>query len=288
MNKYCLHCGHQMHRTSQRTYCSDRCVKLVEGYNEWSKRKRDEALKSIKKALAPEHIIRKTKRENYLIISDSHVPYHHPDLIPFLKDFIGRYQIKPENMYHVGDLLDLYHYSSYLKDKNRKDNPTSELEAAREFIQQLAGVCPQLKVVLGNHESRLSKRAAEAELPSAVLRTIEDIFQFPKEWELKDEYLVFGSHSPFKVIHGEGFSGVSAHREAALINGVSTCMGHLHSHAGIAYVNTASQSLWGLNVGCSVDTGSYVFEYGNKHKFKSIVSIGAVCNGGEYPILEPI
>ena len=36
-----------------------------------------------------------------LIISDTHCPYHHPDLIPFLKSLKKKY--KPDRIIHIGD-----------------------------------------------------------------------------------------------------------------------------------------------------------------------------------------
>ena len=51
--------------------------------------------------------------KSILIISDTHIPYHHPDLIPFLKDLKEIY--KPDRVIHIGDEVDILSLYSCLE-----------------------------------------------------------------------------------------------------------------------------------------------------------------------------
>ena len=57
--------------------------------------------------------------KSILIISDTHIPYHHPDLIPFLKDLKEIY--KPDRVIHIGDEVDKHAMSFHDSDPDRLD-----------------------------------------------------------------------------------------------------------------------------------------------------------------------
>ena len=52
--------------------------------------------------------------KSVLIISDTHIPYHHQDLIPFLKDL--KNIMKPDKVIHIGDELDKHALSFHDSD----------------------------------------------------------------------------------------------------------------------------------------------------------------------------
>ena len=49
-----------------------------------------------------------------LVISDTHCPYHHPDLIPYLKAIKKKY--KPDRVIHIGDEVDSHAISFHDSD----------------------------------------------------------------------------------------------------------------------------------------------------------------------------
>ena len=49
-----------------------------------------------------------------LVISDTHCPYHHPDLISFLKTIKKKY--KPDRVIHIGDEVDSHAISFHDSD----------------------------------------------------------------------------------------------------------------------------------------------------------------------------
>jgi predicted phosphodiesterase len=52
--------------------------------------------------------------KSILVISDTHVPYHHKDLFPFLKEV--KKQLNPDKVVHIGDELDKHALSFHDND----------------------------------------------------------------------------------------------------------------------------------------------------------------------------
>lgn len=226
--------------------------------------------------------------ENYLIISDAHLPFEHHRALKFCKELKADFNIPSENIYNVGDFDDQIWASNYDKNPNGDYTANQEIKIVQDKIKEWASIFPKMKMCKSNHTSRYYKRAFEAELPSQILRNIEEILQYPKGWVTQETFTIIASHMPFVIQHGEGFSGAMGHREAAILNGVSTVIGHLHSNAGVNFIRTAQQEIWGMNVGCLVDNASYAFEYGRHSKFKPTVGCGVVLDGGKIPMFIPL
>ena len=78
------------------------------------------------------------KNERVLFISDMHIPYNHPDTIPFLKHLKRKYDINPESndgsrVICLGDELD-YHAISFHDSNPNLLSPSDELELAKKKI----------------------------------------------------------------------------------------------------------------------------------------------------------
>jgi predicted phosphodiesterase len=76
-----------------------------------------------------------------LVISDMHIPYHHPDSIEFLKEI--KKEFKPDKIVCIGDLLDFHAISMH------DHNPDlysagHELKEARKYIKELESVFPEM------------------------------------------------------------------------------------------------------------------------------------------------
>jgi hypothetical protein len=217
-----------------------------------------------------------------------HLPFEHPRAIEFLVATKELYQIPDENVICLGDLLDLYHFSRYPKDPNHPVTPQQEIELAREKVKELSRAFPVLKICEANHESRIWKKAIEAQLPSDVVRSIKEIFNYPKQWEINECYLI-DTRSPFLCLHGDG-NGISS---ITLTNnprqfGVSVAFGHFHSLASIMHMSTQTLRVWSFNVGCLVDETSFAFAYGNKSKFRPSIGCGVVLGEGTSPQWIPL
>jgi hypothetical protein len=119
-----------------------------------------------------------------------------------------------------------------------------------------------MRLAVSNHGQRWAKRAFEAEIPSVLMRAYQEVIEAPRRWVWKDEWVFANLKFPMRMIHGCGYSGPNAARNAALDSRMNTIIGHVHSHAGVSYINQMGfgQTIWAMNVGCLIDSESLAFE----------------------------
>lgn len=222
--------------------------------------------------------LRKSKK-TVLIIPDTQLPFEHQDAIAFLTAVKKKY--KPDVVVHIGDFWDLHALSDYVINPDGL-GVSQEYSEALKRSQAFYKLFPKVELIIGNHDIRMYKRAAKAGIPKAYLRDYKEWMGLPKGWTAHERVVV----DDVLYIHGEGFSGHAGHRSAAVRNMQSTVMGHIHSHAGIAYLASHEQLIFGMNVGCLIDNHAYAFEYGKHLPYKPILGCGIVQKG--VPIFEPM
>ncbi len=216
-----------------------------------------------------------------------HAPYHHHKALDFCKNVQELYQIPEENIFSVGDFEDNFFLGAYPKGSDFPHTPNQELELARKIIKEWAKAFPLLHMCHSNHASRYYRKAAGGELPTQVLRSYKELFRYPSGWDV-EECFVPNVKKPFMVCHGEEFSGINAARSHALAYGISVAHGHSHSSAGVQYINTKTQDLWGMNVGCLIDDEQYCFAYAKHARNKVSLGVGVVLDSGRFPFFVPL
>lgn len=87
-------------------------------------------------------------RKRFLVMSDSHFPYHHRDTLKFYQEVKEAYQIT--DVKHVGDIVD-NHMMSYHEYETDALGPREEYLKARECLQELEDLFPEMTISLGNH-----------------------------------------------------------------------------------------------------------------------------------------
>ena len=224
--------------------------------------------------------------DNYLCISDTQHPYEAKNALKFCKYVQKFFKIPKENIIHVGDEVDSFHASSYPKGADYPHTPGQELQEAVDKLKAWYDAFPICRVAISNHMLRWQKKASEAQIPSQLMKSHKEIIQAPNSWQWFDEIIIKTKH-PFKVIHGTKYSGNLGHRNAAIDNGMSTAIGHLHSFAGVNRIKTTGLDIWAMNTGCLIDTEAYVFKYGEDSRFKPTLGVGVVLNNGLMPIWVP-
>jgi hypothetical protein len=224
--------------------------------------------------------------ENYLIISDLQIPFEHPKALEFCLKVQKEFKICKTNILCVGDEIDGYWASRFPKDPDAIITARGELKLARERLKAWYKAFPFCRVAISNHGLRWAAKAYESFIPSEIIRPYKEIIQAPIGWVWSDEIIV-KTKIPFRVIHGLGYSGVMGARNAAIDSGMNTCIGHLHSHAGVIYVATNKGQIWGLNSGCLIDQGALAFQYAKHSRFKATLSVGVVVGDGALPIVVP-
>jgi hypothetical protein len=224
-------------------------------------------------------------QKNYLIIPDIHFPYHLNDAIKFCKSVQELFKVPEDNVIQLGDMEDNFFLGAYPKGADMLHTPDQELEEARKHIREMAKAFPMLSICTSNHASRYYRKAAGGELPTQVLRNYKELFEYPKGWDVQ-ECFVTNTKMPFLSFHGEGYSDRTG-RTQALHFGMSTAFGHLHGGAGVNWVNTHSQDIWGMNCGCLIDNEQYCFQYAKHSKIKPSLGVGIVIDSGRCPIWIP-
>ena len=179
------------------------------------------------------------KVEKWVIFNDSHHPYQDPICVQLLLEFIRRE--KPYGIAILGDVVDCYQMSSFLRDPSRITNMRAELRQAEDFLRQVrsASLNAQIWYLEGNHEKRIQKyiwkQAPELagfdELDIENLLCFNDLgikyFRQPKEYtnardvpHLGDLYLYHGS----VIRKHAGYSARAMYEK----HGVSLMCGHTH------------------------------------------------------------
>lgn len=222
-----------------------------------------------------------------LIVSDTQDPFSAEKALEFVRYTARHYGILSDNMFHAGDEIDAYHGGQWKKSPNALHTPKQEISAVRYRLGLWYSAFPKMKLAVSNHGLRWARKAFDAEIPEEVLRSYRDIIQAPDGWQWKEEWRQTDGRMPWRLIHGMGYSGMNGHRTAAMDGGISTVIGHLHAHAGVAHIHTDSMRLWGMNVGSLIDLKAYAFEYGKYSRFKPCNGIGIVMNHGTTPIWLP-
>jgi hypothetical protein len=195
---------------------------------------------------------------------------------------------QPGSAYHVGDEVDFYNYSRFLRSPEAPHTPNQELAAIRERLAHWYAAIPFLRLAKSNHGDRIVRRAADAGLPSQVLRAHRDILGAPEGWEWANEWRVPASKAPFLVEHGHhGGQSTAAARQRPAWNGISTTWGHMHAQAGVWHVRTHGQQVWGMCVGSLIDREAVAFEYSKPNTWQPWLGVGVVLDGGRTPVLIP-
>lgn len=225
--------------------------------------------------------------ERYLVIPDLQIPFEAPKALEFCYYLKRHFDIPDDNVLNVGDEVDQYFGSLYKKDPDAAHTPTSEIKATKDTLKRWASHFPHMKICESNHGMRWARRAAEAEIPSQMLRRYQEVLETPDTWRWQRVWHINASRKPFLMKHGIEYSGVSAYRNAAIAEGKSVVFGHLHSSAGVAYVKTDGLDVWGMNAGCLIDADAYAFQYGKYNKFKPNLGAAVILDGGMTPIWLP-
>ncbi len=197
----------------------------------------------------------------------------HPEVEPFLTEVVKKF--KPTEVVFLGDIIDLHGVSFHPQNPDIM-SASDELTGAIEQLKPLYKKFPNAKLCLGNHDRRPFRKAADAGIPSAFIKTYEDFLELPEGWEVGDKFFI----DNIRYEHGESCAGnaggayrsCSRHRQ-------SVVYGHWHSFAGITYSATERDLIWGFNTGCLIDPHALAFAYGKTFPNKPVLGCGIIIDG---------
>ena len=216
---------------------------------------------------------------NIIAIGDLHCPFEHRDAFNFVTAAADLYQ--PDHVINIGDEVDSHGLGRWTHDPDGF-SPNDEHAYALEHLRKWYDFFPDTMVCTSNHTARVYKKSFEAGIPSRFIKSYKEIMEAPEGWNWRDSWEI----DDVLFVHGEGFSGMYAHRRMALSNGKSTVIGHTHANAGIAHINTQFKDYWGMNIGCLIDEEAYAFKYAKHLASRPSIGVGVIEGG--VPIWIPM
>lgn len=210
--------------------------------------------------------------ERVVVIPDLQIPYEHKDALRFMQAVAK--EIDATKVICIGDEVDQLALSRYDTDPEA-DGAGPELRKAIKRLKPWYEAFPECQVVVSNHTGRVQKAAFKAGIPEAYLRPVEDWLEAPEGWTWQDYVVIDG----VRYEHGDNQGGMYAARNLAMRNRQSTVIGHHHSHGGVYYIANDNEMIFGMNVGCLIDTKSIAFKYARGAAFKPTLGCGVVIEG---------
>jgi hypothetical protein len=215
---------------------------------------------------------RASGQEIVLVISDTHAPYHHPDVFDFLRD--AAKEFKPTRIVHIGDEVDWHSLSVHEKEPKLL-SAGDEYKASLAFMHTMYKLFPVVSVCISNHGSRVFRAAKAIGIPDMLIRSYREQLEAPRGWHWEGRIVIDG----VCYEHGDPGSGRNAAFKAAMENRMSTVIGHTHGWGGVQYSANPFSQVFALNVGCLVDHDSLAFKYGEKYRNKCTLGCGVVIEG---------
>ena len=212
-----------------------------------------------------------TKTENrVLVIGDIHEPFSLDDYLGFCLNQYYNYNCN--EVIFIGDCIDS-HYSSYHETDADGLGGADELELAIKRLKRYYNAFPKAKVIIGNHDRMVMRKAQTSNIPSKWIKAYKDVLEVPG-WDFVDRYIV----DDVQYIHGEAGTA----RTKSKADMMSTVQGHLHTQAYTEWTVGAKYRVFGMQVGCGIDHDAYAMAYAKRGKKPAIGC--AVIIGGHTPI----
>lgn len=218
------------------------------------------------------------RKKTILIIGDTHCPGMLEGYPEFLWEIYKAWSC--DHVVHIGDLVD-WHAINFHGRHPETPGVQDEVLEARKQIKQITKIFPKADWLVGNHDALPQRQAEFAGLPRGLLRSEQDFWELPKGWTVHPRWARI-EYDGVQYNHGEmGPQGEFAAKSQSKANFQSTVIGHLHANSFIGYTVNHGHRIFGMNVGCGVDHELLQFEYGQKFKFKPVISCGVVVGGDD-------
>lgn len=198
-------------------------------------------------------------KDTGLFFTDPHMPFHHPDMIPFLSSVDDVY--KPKWFVCGGDEVD-NHWGNFHQIDPSVPNPDAELEMAREAMAELTGRFPNVQAVISNHGDLALRKCIKGNFPSQLTPTYHEITQAPDTWTWQEKVRIGN------VLFEHGDKTTSANpflhaQNMSLFLGepVNVMMGHNHSRFELVMNRFGYDNIWGAYGGCLINLTLPAFKY---------------------------
>ena len=112
---------------------------------------------------------------------------------------------------------------------------------------------PVADVTLGNHDRIIIRKAQSSNIPSQWIKEYKEVLKTPK-WN----YVTDVFYNDVRFVHGDK-SGKP--RMATKRDMVSTVSGHYHTDMYVDWMFGKTRAIFGMAVGCGIDSSSYAMGY---------------------------
>ena len=215
------------------------------------------------KKIAFENLIKKERR--ILVIGDIHAPFSLEGYLDFCKDVYAKHNLN--QVIFIGDILD-NHYSSYHETDPNGMSGGTELEYAISEVAKWAEAFPIADVIIGNHDRIIMRKAFSSSVPVEWIRSYNEVLGTNWDWS---ERIVYDN---VQYVHGEGGTA----RTKAKNDMMSTVSGHIHTQAYCEWMVGRNFRVFGMQVGCGIDSETYAAAYARNFK-RQAIGCGVVLGG---------
>jgi len=213
------------------------------------------------------------KNDRILVISDLHAPYMHQDTAPFLAAVKKKYN--PTKIVLTGDERD-GHAESYHETDPDLPGAGDELDQAIVQLSPIYKLFPVADVLESNHGSLAIRKAKSAGLSLKHLKPYRDVLKAPKGWDWHMDLIL----QPTKGAQIYFHHGLCADvMKLVQLRGMNAVQGHYHNTFKVGYIGNPNNLLWGMQVGCSIDTHSLAFAYGKNNLQRPVLGHGIIIDG---------
>ena len=216
-----------------------------------------------------------------LVIGDVHEPACHPAYRAFCSDLRSAW--KTDKTVFIGDIIDNGNISFWKKHVDL-EGVNRELDQAFEKVSEWYKDFPKAQVMIGNHDERIYKVAASVNIPSRFVKEYAKVWNTPR-WKWKMETVIDGVN----YMHGhKGKGGKTPALDTARDNMISTVLGHFHKKGGVHWLLGTVHRIFGLDVGCGIDTNHPAYSYDTNLVNRPVISAAVVIDGLPYHEIMPM
>lgn len=224
--------------------------------------------------------VKQEDNHRVLLISDMHIPYHHPDTLEFLQYLKDKY--KPTRVICLGDELDKHALSYHDHDP---DLPSAgdELRRSIPIIHQLHEMFPKMDIIESNHGSLVWRKAKTNGIPRQYIKSYNDVLGVGDGWKWSfDLTIELPNGQKCYIHHGKTSNVIQLSQQM----GMNAIQGHYHEAYRIDYWGNPSGLFWGMQCGCLIDDDALAFSYNNVNIKRPVIGTGLIIDS--IPVLEPM
>ena len=220
--------------------------------------------------------LREQEISNILVIGDLHEPFCLDEYLDWCIEQYDTYNCT--EVVFIGDIIDNHYTSFHEVSIDAEYTGKTELEYAIKRIARWYKAFPKAKVIIGNHDRLIMRKAQTSAIPSKWIKSYKEVLEVPN-WDFVERY----EKDNVQFLHGEGGTARSKCR-ADMMN---TVQGHLHTQAYTEHYVGKKFRIFGMQVGCGINHESYAMAYA-KYGKKPAIGIGVISNGTPINLLMPL